>query len=159
MNGLVARRLFPSQPRSVFRDLGSLHREIDALFEGVFGDRAVEPVADWAPRVDTYVKDEALHVRADLPGVDPKAVDISLDGDVLAISGERKVEHDEAAYREVSYGRFERRIRVPEGTEPDKITATCDHGVLHVVVPIPKPVSRKVKVDVKGGAIESKPAA
>lgn len=158
MNGLVARRLFPSESRSPFRDLGSLHREIDALFEGVFGNRAVEPVADWAPRVDTYVKDEALHVRADVPGVDPKDVDISLDGDVLTIRGERKVQHEEASYREVSYGRFERRIRVPDGTDPEKIAATCDHGVLIVTVPIPKPVSRKVKVDVKG-PIESKPAA
>ena len=160
MNGLVSRRLGPPGQRSAFRDLGGLHRDIDAFFEGVFGNRAVEPVADWAPRVDTYVKDDALHVRADLPGVDPKAVDISVDGDVLTISGERKVEHEEASYREVSYGRFERRIRVPEGTEIEKITATCDHGVLDVSVPIPKPVSRKVKVDVKSGTpIESKPAA
>src|SRR5258706_697434 len=89
MSGLVTRRLFSSEPRSAFRDLGSLHREIDALFEGVFGNRAVEPVADWAPRVDTYVKDDALHVRADLPAVDPKAVDISIDGDVLTITRER----------------------------------------------------------------------
>jgi HSP20 family protein len=159
MNGLVSQRLFPSPPRSPFRDLGSLHREMDGLFEGIFGSRPVEPVADWAPRVDTYVKNDALHVRVDLPGVEPKAVDISVDGDVLTISGERKVEHEDASYREVSYGRFERRIRVPEGTEPEKITATCDHGVLDVTVPIPKPVSRKVKVDVKSGAIESKPAA
>jgi HSP20 family protein len=160
MNGLVSRRLFPSESRSPFRSLGSLHREIDALFEGVFGTRAVEPVADWAPRVDTYVKDDALHVRADLPGVDPKKVDISLEGDVLTIRGERELEHEDASYREVTYGRFERRIRVPEGTEADKITARCDHGVLDVTVPLPKPVNRKVKVDVKtGGTIESRPAA
>jgi HSP20 family protein len=152
MSGLVTRRLFPSEPRSVLRDLGSLHREIDALFDGVFANRAVEAVADWAPHVETYVKDDALRVRVDLPGVDPKAVDISVESDVLTIRGERKSEHKEAAYREVSYGRFERRIRVPDGTDPEKISAQYTNGVLEVTVPISKPVSRKVAINVANGA-------
>ncbi len=158
MNALVTRTLFP-RVRSPFRDFGSLHREIDALFEGVFGTRAVPEPPDWAPRVETFVKDDALHVRADLPGVDPKAVEVSLDGDVLTIRGERKAEHDEAAYREVRYGRFERRIRVPDGTDAEKVTATYDHGVLRVAVPLPKPASRKVKVDVKDDAAGPKATA
>jgi HSP20 family protein len=145
MNGLVTRRLFPSEPRSVLRDLGS---EIDALFEGVFGNRAVEPVADWAPRVETFVKNDALHVRTDLPGMDPKAVDISVENDVLTIRGERKAEHETASYREVSYGRFERRIRVPDGTDAEKISAKYTNGVLEITVPIPKPVTKKVAVNV-----------
>jgi HSP20 family protein len=148
MNGLVTRRFFPSEPRAVLRDLGSLHREIDALFEGVFGNRAVESVADWAPHLETFVKDDTLHVRADLPGVDPKAVDISVDGDVLTIRGERKAEHESPAYREVTYGRFERRIRVPDGTDAAKISARYANGVLEIAVPLAKPVSRKVTIDV-----------
>lgn len=152
MGGLVTRRLFPSEPRSVLRDLGSLHREIDALFEGAFENRAVEPVADWSPRVETFVKDDALYVRADLPGIDPKAVDITVENDVLTVCGERKSEHQQAAYREVSYGRFERRIRVPDGTDPAKIAAKYTNGVLEITVPIPKPVSRKVTVNVTNGA-------
>jgi HSP20 family protein len=152
MTGLVTRRLFPSEPRSVLRDLGSLHREIDSLFDGVFGNRAVEVVADWSPHVETYVKDDALRVRADLPGVDPKAVDISVEGDVLTIRGERKAVHEEASYREVSYGRFERRIRVPDGTDAEKISAKYTNGVLEITVPISKPVTRKVTVNVQNGA-------
>jgi HSP20 family protein len=152
MNGLVTRRLFASEPRSVLRDLGSLHREIDALLEGVFGNRAVEPVADWAPHVETFVKDDTLHVRADLPGVDPKAVDISVEGDVLTIGGERKAEQESPAYREVTYGRFERRLRVPDGTDAEKIAATYTNGVLEIAVPLPKPVSRKIKVAVANEA-------
>lgn len=136
--------------RSVFGDLGSFHRDLDALLEGVVGNRPVEPVADWAPRVETFLKDDTLHVRADLPGVDPKAVDISVENDVLTISGERRTEHDEAAYREVSYGRFERRIRVPDGTNPEQIAARYTNGVLEVTVPLPKPVTRKVSVRVEG---------
>ena len=155
MNGLVTRRLFPSEPRSVLRDLGSLHREIDSLFDGLFGNRAVEAVADWSPHVETYVKDDALRVRVDLPGVDPKAVDISVEDDVLTLRGERKSEHDEASYREVSYGRFERRIRVPDGTDPEKIVAKYTNGVLEITVPIAKPVSRKVAISVTNGATPS----
>jgi len=148
MNGLITRRLFPSEPRSVLRGFGSVHRDIDSLFEDFFGRNPVEATADWAPRLETYVTDEALHVRADLPGVDPKAVDISVDDDVLTIRGERKAEHESAAYREINYGRFERRIRVPQGTEAGKITASYTNGVLDITVPIPKPVSRKVSVSV-----------
>jgi HSP20 family protein len=143
MNALVTRRLFA--PRTSF---GDLSREIDSLFEGVFGSRPNRSDADWTPHVESYVKDETLHVRADLPGVDPKAVEVTVEDDILTIRGERKTEHEEAAYREVRYGRFERRLRVPEGTEPDKITARYTNGVLEIGVPIPKPVSRKVTVDV-----------
>lgn len=152
MNRLVPRRWFASEPRSVLRDLGSLHRDLDELFEGMFGNRAVEPNGDWAPRVETFVKDDALHVRTDLPGVDPKAVDISIEDDVLSIRGERKAEHEEASYREVSYGRFERRVRVPDGVEANKIAATYRNGVLEVTVPLPKPVSRKVAVQIASDA-------
>ena len=90
MNGLVSRRSFTPGPRSMFRGLEGLHRDLDELFDGVFGtNREVTSVADWAPRVDTYLKDDALHVRADLPGIDPKEVDISVEDDVLTIRGER----------------------------------------------------------------------
>ena len=152
MNGLVSRRSFTPGPRSMFRGLEGLHRDLDELFDGVFGNREVAATADWAPRVDTYLKDDALHVRADLPGIDPKDVDISVEDDVLTIRGERKAEKEEASYREVTYGRFERRIRVPSGTDLDKITAKYTNGVLEVSVPLPKPVTRKVAVNVANGA-------
>ena len=152
MYRLATQRSSSSEPRSVLGGLGSLHREIDALFGGVFGNQAVEPVADWAPRVDTYLENDTLHVRADLPGVDPKAVDISVEDDVLTIRGERKAEHQEASYREVSYGRFERRIRVPDGTNAERISAKYTNGVLEIAVPLSKPVTRKVTVDVTDGA-------
>ena len=152
MNGLVTRRLFSSEPRSVLRDLGSLHREIDALFEGVFGERKTRSVATWAPRLESFVKDDTLHVRTDLPGVDPKAVEITVEDDVLTVRGERKQEHEAKAYREVAYGRFERHIRVPEGTDAEKIAARYTNGVLEITVPLPKPVSRKITVDVANGA-------
>ena len=152
MHGLVTRRSFSPGSRLTFRGLEGLHRDMDALFDGVFGSRDVAPVADWTPRVETFVKDDKLVVRADLPGVDPKEVDISLEGNVLTVRGERKAEKEEANYREVSYGRFERRVRVPNGTDAEKIAATYTNGVLEVTVPLPKPVTRKVPVEVATGA-------
>ena len=152
MYGLVTRRSFAPGSRSMFRGFEGLHRDIDQLFDGVFGSRDVAPVADWTPRVDTVVKDDALVVRADLPGVDPKEVDISLEGNILSVRGERKAEKEDASYREVSYGRFERRVRVPNGTDPEKISAKYTNGVLEVSVPLPKPVTRKVPVEVTTGA-------
>ena len=152
MHGLVTRRSFTPGSRSMFRGLEGLHRDMDALFDGVFGSRDVAPEADWTPRVETFTKDDKIVVRADLPGVDPKAVDISLEGNVLTLRGERKTEHEDASYREVSYGRFERRIRVPNGTDAEKITAKYTNGVLEVSVPLPKPVTRKVPVEVTNGA-------
>ena len=150
MNGLVTRSFFP--PRSVLRDFGSLHRDIDALFDGVFGNRTVEPTADWSPRVETYVKDDTLHLKADLPGIDPKALEITVEDDVLTVRGERKASHESPTYREVSYGRFERRLRVPDGTDAAKVTAKYTNGVLEIAVPLPKPVSRKVNVELTNGA-------
>ena len=152
MHGLVTRRSFTPGSRPMFRGLEGLHHDIDALFDGVFGSRDVAPVADWTPRVDTFTKGDNLVVRADLPGVDPKEVDIALEGNILTVSGERKTETEDSNYREVSYGRFERRIRVPNGTDPAKIAAKYTNGVLEVSVPLPKPVSRKVPVEVANGA-------
>lgn len=138
MNALVTRRWLGS-------DLGGLHRDLDSIFETVFGRReASEPA--WAPRVETFVKDDTIHVRADLPGVDPKDLDVSLEKDVLTVRGERKATHEDAAYREVSYGRFERHIRVPEGLDPAAVTARYANGVLEVTVPVPKPVTKKIAI-------------
>jgi HSP20 family protein len=145
MNALVRRRLFRPQPSW---DFGDVDREIHTLFANVFGGATGETGSDWTPHVESFVKDDTLHVRADLPGIDPKAVDVSVEDDVLTIRGERKSEHEEAAYREVRYGRFERRLRVPEGTDAAAIKATYTNGVLEIAIPVPKPVSRKVQVDV-----------
>ena len=148
MNALVRRRLFRPEPRWGLRDFGDLHREIDSLFGTVFGGTAPESESEWTPHVESWTKDDTVHVRVDLPGIDPKAVDVSVEDDVLTIRGERKAEHDDATYREVRYGRFERRLRVPEGTDAAAIKATYTNGVLEISFPVPKPETRKVQIDV-----------
>src|SRR5436309_15341106 len=85
---------------------------------GDFGSALAGPRAGWAPPVDAYVEGGELHVRAELPGIDPDSdVDIEVEGGVLTIGGERtqtsKQEGNGWFRSEMSYGRFERRIGLP----------------------------------------------
>jgi len=93
-------------------------------------------------------------VRADLPGVDPKDVEVSLEGDTLTISGERrsKSEREGGRYSEVRYGRFERSMRLSEGLDPEKVTAKYANSVLELTVSLPKEgaAARKIPVKTEG---------
>jgi len=99
------------------------------------------------PAVESYVKEGNLVVRADVPGLEPKDIEISVLHDVLTIKGERKAEKEvkEKDYlrREVSYGSFERRMTLPEGAAADKIQATFKNGVVEVSIPLPKGIEGK----------------
>jgi HSP20 family protein len=98
------------------------------------------------------VKDGNLVVRADVPGLEPKDIDISILGNVLTVKGERKseqeVNQEDYLRREVSYGAFERRMTLPEGTAADKIRASFRNGVVEITVPLAKEtVAKKVPVE------------
>ena len=114
------RALTPWRP---FRELSTLHKDLDELFSDFFGEEPWMP-ARWTvplPAVESFVKDGELVVRADLPGIDPKEVELSVEGRRLILRGERrtKEEHKEKAYfyREVGYGRFERSVELPDGVD------------------------------------------
>jgi len=130
-----------SLPRSFFRELSELNRDLDRLSEGVFDPRQPQSARAWWPAAEEEVKDGTLVLRYDLPGIDPKDVQVSLDGRTLTVTGERKAEREtgKGAHRasEVRYGRFERSITVPEGLDPEKVTARYTNGVLEVTVPLP----------------------
>ena len=93
------------------------------------------------------VKDGNVVVRADVPGLDPKDIEVSVLGNVLMIKGERKeeqeVKKENYFRREVSYGAFERHITLPEGAQTDKIKATFKNGVVEVTMPIAKEAGAK----------------
>src|SRR3954465_8505366 len=103
-------------------ELSTWHRDIDDLFGRFFGPNETS-VSNWAPRVESYRKDGEYVVRVDLPGVDPKDVDVHAEGNILTIKGERKTEAKNADHQETFYGKFERALTLPEGTEADKISA------------------------------------
>jgi HSP20 family protein len=128
------------------QELSSWHHDIDDLFDRFFrGPQA--SLGGYAPQIETYRKDNEYVVRVDLPGVDPKDVQVHAQGNVLSISGERKTEEKGQDYQETSYGKFERTVALPQGVEADKIAARCEHGVLEIRVPVPAQLAgRKIPI-------------
>lgn len=107
----------------------------------------------WFPPVESFVKDGRYHVRLELPGVDPSDVDISLTGDQLTITGEKKanqaVDENNVYFSESRYGRFHRSFRLPEGIKHEDVKATYSNGVLELSIPVPDEVRPKtVKIEV-----------
>jgi HSP20 family protein len=107
----------------------------------------------WAPRIDVYEKDNAVIVKAELPGLKKEDVQVELDDGTLVIRGESKAESevkDENYYRiERSFGSFYRRMALPFEVKPEQIQATMKDGVLEVRIPKPaetKPEAKKISV-------------
>lgn len=129
--------------------------DVDRLFEDVL--RGFEPSAAapraFAPDVDVHETDAELRVTADLPGLEEKNVDVSVESDVLTISGERQAETSREErgrrYTERSYGKFQRSIPLPENADVAKATASFAKGVLTVTVPkLADAPSKRRKIDV-----------
>jgi len=118
------------------------------------------------PAIESRVEDGKFIVRTDLPGIDPKDVDIKVVGDVLTIKGSReeKSESKKADFfrREIRYGSFERSISLPEGIKAEDLKATYHDGVLEIAAPMPKEAAPKeVKIQIEGPKVngEKKAAA
>jgi HSP20 family protein len=140
------------------REINSLQQEMNRLFNTFFetptsGGQAGNGARRWMPAMDLVETDEHFVLRADLPGLGHGDVDLSLEENVLTLSGERKAEHEERGegfYRvERATGAFSRSLTLPEGVDGGAITARFDKGVLEVRIPKPeqrKP--RKVQIEV-----------
>jgi HSP20 family protein len=103
------------------------------------------------PVVDIYEKEGDLVIKADIPGVDEKAIDLKLEGNVLTIRGEKKLEPEaeQGTFYQVEgfYGSFSRSFRLPDSIDADKISAKYRNGVLTVTVPSkPEAQARTIKV-------------
>jgi len=131
-----------------FADLNRIHRELDKNF---FGPRT-RP-ADFAPAVDVHEDSEALVLRAELPGIKREDIDIQVDGNVLTLKGERKleVEQKERRYHRVerSYGTFVRQFQLSSNVDSTQIDAQLADGVL--TLKLPKKQEQKARrIEVKG---------
>lgn len=143
-----------------FRELAGMQRDMDDLIRRVFG--GITPSlfrrefrSEWYPAVDSYMKDNQLVVHADIPGVDPKDVEISVAGNVLTIKGERKADFEEKKegyfYHETTFGGFVRTVGLPEGVDTSKIRATYKNGVLEISMPAKaEALPRKVRIEEEG---------
>jgi HSP20 family protein len=95
-------------------------------------------------------------VRADLPGVDPDSVEISVDDDLLTIRGSRVADSEEEGrnfvHREIRYGTLARAISIPKGVRKEDIAAAWRHGVLELTIPLPNGAGvRRVPVQIQKG--------
>jgi HSP20 family protein len=122
-------------------ELSTLRREMDRIFERFFGEApSLELVGGaWEPRLDLSETKDALTIKAELPGLEAKDLDVSLSGDLLTIKGEKKQEKEEKDETrhvvERRYGAFMRVMRLPAAVAGDKIKANFKNGVLTVTLP------------------------
>lgn len=144
----------------------SLYRPFNDLFRDDFFNRWEEAMGTgltksgaFTPAVDVIETDGAYMVKAELAGVKPEEIDVSVKENVLTLKGERKEEHEETkeGYRrmERSYGSFMRSFTLPQGTDTSRIEANSENGVLTLT--IPKVVEAEAKkVEVKSGGLFNK---
>ena len=128
-------------------------REVDRLFDAFFGAEG-EQARRWVPPVDLVEAEDHFVLKADLPGLSEGDVSVEVQDGALTISGERAAEHESHErgwYRiERSFGSFNRSLTLPEGVDPEGISAKFDRGVLEVH--IPKPEQRKPRrVEISAG--------
>ncbi len=126
------------------------------LFEDAFSRMLSEPQANrpWSPAVDIYETENELVLKADLPDVDLKDIDVRVENQTLTVAGTRKFEKEQntKGYHRIerSYGDFVRSFAVPNTFDTDKISAEYKNGVLSVTLPKKEAAKpRQVKVEVK----------
>lgn len=142
----------PRREWDPFAGLLDLHREFSDLFAAPM--RWEGEAAQWCPPVDIYSDDAKVVVQTELPGVKEADIDVSLDGGVLTIKGERKHETEvkEEGYHRVecAYGTFQRAFTVPAEVDPTNIKADLKDGVLTVtLLKAEQAKARKIKVEPK----------
>jgi len=139
----------------------ALRQEMDHLFDSFFnGNALISHEHDWSAsmaKLDVTDGESELTITAELPGLEEKDVDVNVSGDLLSIEGEKREESEkkdgEITYRERSYGRFSRTIRLPFSVKDQKIDATFDKGVLTIRLEKPAEQQKTIKhVEVKKAA-------
>ena len=135
--------------------LARFREEVDRLFErfwreawGITGGERL----GWGPNINLAETDDAVTVEAELPGLEPKDIEVRLSGNVLTISGQKKQEHEDRRrnyhYVERRFGRFQRSVRLPSSVDPDKIDAKFKNGVLTITMP-KRPEAKPKRIEVR----------
>lgn len=140
--------------------LARLHTEPTTLLRGLHNDMdnflslAANPndeSRDWMPSMDVIEEDQQYILRADVPGIDPKEIEILLEDGTLILKGERasQVQDEQKGYRRIErmYGSFQRSFRLPDSIDVDNISASSNHGVLEVRVPKQEKLARKIEIN------------
>jgi HSP20 family protein len=143
-----------------FRELFNLQDQLYRTFGDAYrgrGEQEAPMTAAWSPLVDVFEDNDAIVLKVELPEVDPKDVDIQLEGNTLTLKGERKLENEEKrdGYHRIerTYGAFSRSFTLPNTVDVEHISAESKDGVLRVSLPKKaetKPRSIKVAVTPQG---------
>jgi len=147
----------PSRQLAPFGDFERMRNEMDRLFESFLVGRPLRRVweeGEWLPALDLTETAREVIVKAEIPGLEPKDIDISLSQNVLTIKGEkkRKREEKEEDYHlvERSYGAFTRSVELPVEVNSEKISASYKNGILRIVLPKSEEAKKKeIKIAVQ----------
>ena len=136
--------------------LNTFKNRFDKLFEDFF---AFTPStlfqSDWNPKFDMEEDEKSIQIIAEMPGIDEKDIQVSLDNNMLTISGEKKEEKEEkdknksVVFSERKFGSFSRSIAMPDGINTDEIKANFKKGILNINIPKEKSVKpKKIQIQV-----------
>ncbi len=123
---------------NMFEELTSLHRDVDWVFARSWGESPTGERRPWVPATEVTSGKEGWTVRIALSGIDPKGVHVDLNGNVLTVTGERTVKKEEGEKHisEIGYGHFERSFRLRDNVDLENVSATFEHGMLELVLPM-----------------------
>ena len=147
----------PFRELAPFREFERVRRQMDRLWDSFLEGglrRRGEGEVEWLPSLDVAETKNELVVKAEVPGMDPKDIDISLSDGVLTIRGEKRQEKEEkeADYHlvERSYGSFTRSVQLPREVQSDKISASYKNGILKIALPKSEEARKKeIKIKVE----------
>lgn len=151
--------LTPWRPRA---ELENVERRMDEMLNRMFDkfghswpwDQPAWMADTWMPAIESHVQNGNIVVKADLPGIAPEEVSLSITGNQLTIEGERKREEKEEdkdfLCREFEYGRFSRVVTLPDNIDADQVKAQYKDGVLEITMPAPKGMtSKRIEVEAR----------
>lgn len=148
--GTALRRVDP------FREFAGLQDRVNQLFRDAFsswgwGEEGLATGA-WSPAVDIYESPESIEINFELPGMDKKDIQVNLENNMLTVSGERKLEHEDKrdGYHRIerSYGSFTRSFTLPNNIDLNKISAEYQNGLLRLMLP-KRPEAQPKQIEVK----------
>ena len=131
-----------------------IRKEMDRVWDSFLEGRPMRRAGEWLPSIDVSETKSDLVIKAELPGMDSKDIDISLSNGFLTIKGEKNQEKEEKDENyhliERSYGSFTRSVQLPREVQSDKITASFKNGVLRVTLPKSEEAKKKeIKIKVE----------
>lgn len=151
----------PAKSENFYDPFMNFRREVDRMFDDFFNDVGTRGMEAWraspfglSPVIDVEDTGQEVVVKAELPGLDEKDFEVTLAGDTLTISGEKKSNDENRSggsyHVERRFGAFSRSVRLPFEASDDKVEASYDRGLLTIRVPKPQEAQRTVKrIDVK----------